>query len=104
MGGFTYRNAQGWNGSLRYRFMDNRPANEDNSVVAKGYFVADAALNYSRPKWEAGLTIQNVFNTKWKETQFDTESRLQGEAEPVSEIHFTPGTPFFARAAFVVFF
>lgn len=103
VGGLTYRKEKGWNGSLRYRFMDNRPANEDNSVVAKGYFVVDAAINYSRKNWEAGLSIQNLFNTKWKETQFDTESKLQTEPAPVSEIHFTPGTPFFARLSFTVF-
>ena len=84
--------------------MDNRPANEDYSVTAEGYFVMDAAVNYTKRRWEAGLTIQNVLNTKWKETQFDTESRLQNESEPVSEIHFTPGTPFFARVSFAVFF
>jgi outer membrane receptor protein involved in Fe transport len=104
IGGITYRQEQGWNGSLRYRFMNDRPANENNSVIAKGYFILDAAVNYTKPKWEAGFTIQNVLNTRWKETQFDTESRLQYEAEPISEIHFTPGTPFFARAAFTLFF
>ncbi len=104
IGGLTYRKEQGWNGSLRYRFMDNRPANEDYSVTANGYFVADAAINYNKKKWEAGLSVQNLLNTKWKETQFDTESKLQTEASPVSEIHFTPGTPFFARLSFTVFF
>ena len=103
-GGLTYRKQNGWNGSLRYRFMDDRPANEDNSTTAKGYFVTDAAINYSRKKWEAGITIQNLFDVKWKETQFDTESRLQNEAAPVLEIHFTPGSPFFVRANFTVFF
>ena len=49
------------------------------STIAKGYFIADAAINYTKKKWEAGLAIQNLFNTKWKETQFDTESRLQNE-------------------------
>lgn len=104
VGGLTYRKQTGWNGSLRYRFMDDRPANEDNSVVAEGYFVVDAAINYTRKKWEAGIAIQNLFDTKWKETQFDTESRLQSEPDPVSEIHFTPGTPFFARLSFSIFF
>lgn len=104
VGGFTYRKASGWNGSLRYRYMGDRPANEDNSVVAKGYFVTDAAINYTMKKWEAGFTVQNLFDTKWKETQFDTESRLQNEPTPVSEIHFTPGTPFFARLSFSIFF
>jgi len=103
VGGFTYRKQYGWNGSLRYRFMDDRPANNNNSTVAKGYFIADAAINYTRKKWEAGIAVQNLFNTKWKETQFDTESRLQNETAPVSEIHFTPGTPFFARASISIF-
>jgi len=104
VGGLTYRKQTGWNGSLRYRFMDDRPANEDNSVIAEGYFVVDAAINYTSKKWEAGLAIQNLFNTRWRETQFDTESRLAMEPAPVSEIHFTPGTPFFARVSLAVFF
>lgn len=104
IGGITYKKEFGWNGSLRYRYMADRPANEDNSTIAKGYFITDAAVNYSRPKWEAGLSVQNLFDTKWKETQFETESRLQNEAASVSEIHFTPGTPFFARLSFTVFF
>lgn len=103
-GGFTYRTQQGWNGSLRYRWMGDRPANEDNSVKAKGYFICDAAINYTRKKWEAGISIQNIFNNRWKETQFDTESRLQNEPAPVNEIHFTPGTPFFARVGMSLFF
>jgi hypothetical protein len=103
-GGITYRQTRGWNGSLRYRYMASRPANEDNSVRASSYFILDAAINYTQPKWELGLAIQNVLNTKWKETQFDTESRLQAEPAPVSEIHFTPGTPFFARLGFAYFF
>ena len=103
IGGLTYRKQTGWNGSLRYRYMADRPANETNTVVAKGYFVVDGAVNYSTKKWEMGLSIQNVLNTKWKETQFDTESQLQTEITPVSEIHFTPGTPFFARLNFKIF-
>ncbi len=104
VGGFTYRKQYGFNGSLRYRYMANRPANEDNTVIAKGYFVTDAAFNYTKKKYELGVTIQNILNVKWKETQFDTESRLQNEPAPVSEIHFTPGTPFFARLSFTVYF
>ncbi len=104
VGGLTYRKAEGLNGSLPYRYMTDRPANEDNSVIAKGYFVTDAAINYTKKGWEAGIAIQNLFDVKWKETQFDTESRLQNEPAPVSEIHFTPGTPFFARASFTLFF
>lgn len=103
-GGVTYKNPVGLNGSLRYRWMGDRPANEDNSVVAKGYFVTDAVLGYSKSRYELMLSAQNLFNTRWKETQFETTSRLRNEAEEVTEIHFTPGTPFFIKAALTVFF
>jgi hypothetical protein len=103
VGGLTYRKQYGLNGSLRYRLMGDRPANEDNSVIARGYFVTDAAINYTKKRWEAGLAIQNLFDVKWKETQFDIESRLKSEPAPVSEIHFTPGSPFFFRVSLAVF-
>ena len=103
-GGITYRKETGFNGSLRYRLMGDRPANEDNSVVAKGYFVCDGTVNYTSKNWELGISVQNIFNVKWKETQFDTESRLYNETTPVSEIHFTPGTPFFSKLSFTYFF
>lgn len=103
-GGITYRKELGFNGSLRYRLMGDRPANEDNSVVAKGYFVWDGTVNYTAKNWELGVSIQNIFNVKWKETQFDTESRLYNETSPVSEIHFTPGIPFSSKLSFTYFF
>ncbi|WP_281337380.1 TonB-dependent receptor [Flavobacterium eburneipallidum] len=104
VGGITYRNQTGFNGSLRYRYMADRPADETNTVVAKGYFLVDGTVNYTTKRWEAGISIQNLFNVKWKETQFNTESQLQNETEPVTEIHFTPGTPFFAKLNLVLFF
>ena len=102
-GGLSLQTSYGLNGSLRYRYIADRPANEDNSIMAKGYFVTDMQANYSKPKYTVGLSIQNLFNTRWKETQFATESRLKGEAAPVDEIHFTPGTPFFARLSLTLF-
>jgi outer membrane receptor protein involved in Fe transport len=103
-GGLSLQMPNGLSGSLRYRYMANRPANEDNSIVAKGYFVGDMQVNYAKKKYNVGLSVQNLLNTKWKETQFDTESRLRNEKVPVEEIHFTPGTPFFARLSLTLFF
>ncbi|QJD77304.1 TonB-dependent receptor [Spirosoma rhododendri] len=102
-GGLSLQGGGGFSGSLRYRYMADRPANDDNTVVARGYFVTDLQANYNRKNYTLGLTVQNLLNTRWKETQFDTESRLKGEATPVSEIHFTPGTPFFARLSLTYF-
>ncbi|HSC37999.1 MAG TPA: TonB-dependent receptor, partial [Chitinophagaceae bacterium] len=102
--GITYSAAKGFNGSLRYRYLANRPANAGYSLTATGYFVTDAVLNYTHKNYEIGLVVNNVFNTKWKETQFDTQTRLKGEAQPVDEICFTPGTPFAARLSFGIRF
>lgn len=104
IGGISFRKRTGVNGSLRYRYMGDRPANEDNSVIAKGYFVTDAILNYSRPSFEVGMSVENIFNTLWKEAQFDTESRLKNETAAVDEIHFTPGTPFSLKIRFTKYF
>jgi len=92
------------NGSLRYRCIGDRPANVDYSLNAKGYFITDAVINYTKKKYEIGFTINNLFNTKWKETQFATETRLKGELSPVTEICFTPGTAFAAKIGFTYFF
>jgi outer membrane cobalamin receptor len=103
-GGIYYKQKQGVNGGLSYRYMKNRAANEDNSIVAKGYFVMDASVNYTTPKYEIGIAVDNLLNTKWNEAQFATESQLQGETNSISELNFTPGNPFFARVKFAVFF
>lgn len=95
--GIFVKNLKNFSGSLRTRYLGDRPANEDNSVLAKGYIITDFSVNYQFKKISVGISIDNIFNTKWKETQFLTESRLQNETESVEEIHYTAGTPFNAR-------
>jgi outer membrane receptor protein involved in Fe transport len=104
IGGLTFRMDNGLNGSLRYRCLDDRAANEDNSVIAQGYFLMDGAIHYTKPKFEVGMSIENMLNAAWKEAQFNTESRMFNEAQPVSELHFTPGTPLFAKFHISFFF
>lgn len=104
IGGLTYRFVSGWNGSLRYRYLGDRPANEDNSITAEGYFLMDAQLNYTTSRFEVGLGLENILNEKWREAQFDTETQLMGEAGPVSEIHFTPGRPRYLKGHVSFFF
>lgn len=93
IGGLTAKGKKGFSGSLRYRFIDSRPANETNTIRAEGYFLADAVVSYRLKQFEFTLSGENLFNSNWREAQFDTESRLKNEINPVSEIHFTPGTP-----------
>jgi outer membrane receptor protein involved in Fe transport len=104
IGGITMRNAKGLNMSLRYRHIDNRPAQEDNAIRAVGYFLLDAVVNYTQPRYQIGVTAQNLLNAQWNEAQFATDSQLRGEPTSVNELNFTPGTPFYVRANASIFF
>lgn len=96
-GGLSFQKVNGFSGGIRYRYLKNRPANEDNSIVAKGYFVSDFNVNYQYKNINFGVSIENIFDTEWNETQFATETKLQNETASVEEIHLTPGTPFFMK-------
>jgi hypothetical protein len=96
-GGLSFQKLNGFSGGIRYRYLKNRPANEDNSIVAKGYFISDLNVNYQYKNINFGIAVENIFDTEWNETQFATESRLINEPESIEEIHFTPGTPFFMK-------
>ncbi|MCB0382893.1 MAG: TonB-dependent receptor plug domain-containing protein [Psychroserpens sp.] len=98
-GGLSVTDLNGFSGGIRYRYLDDRPANEDNTIIAEGYFVTDFNVNYNFDQITLGLVIENLFDVDWNETQFATESRLQNEAQAVEEIHFTPGTPFFIKGS-----
>ena len=98
IGGVSAKMKKGFSGAIRYRFMANRPANEINSVKAKGYLMTDLAIGYALKKFEFNISAENIFNQEWREAQFDTESRLQFEPQPVSGIHYTPGSPRFLKA------
>lgn len=103
-GGIAVENIANFFGGITYRYLKGRPANEDNSIVAKGYVVADFNINYTFRNFVFGIAVENLFDTEWNETQFATESRLFNEPEAVEEIHFTPGTPFFLRGKLTVNF
>ncbi len=87
----------GFNASMRYRHIADRPADEANSVVAKGFFLVDALVSYRFKNLEIGASIENVLDVEWNQAQFATASRLPFEEEAVNELHFTPGTPRFIK-------
>lgn len=101
IGGLTFKVSKSTSASLRYRHMSDRPANDDNSRIAPGYTLVDAVVNYSVKHYEFGMQIQNLFNVQWREAQFDTETRLRQEVATqmpaVSDVCYTPGTPFFLK-------
>ncbi|MEL7161519.1 MAG: TonB-dependent receptor, partial [Bacteroidota bacterium] len=96
VGGLSVQ-AKKFRSSLQVRYLGDRAANEDNSIVAEGYTIVDLNANYDFDRFTIGFVVENLFDSEWNETQFATESRLRNETEPVEEIHFTPGTPFFFK-------
>lgn len=96
-GGISFKHPSGINAGVKTRYLGDRPANEDNSIVAKGYCITDASVQYQWKRFGFGIIAENIFNAAWNETQFASASRLKNEPEPVEEIHFTPGTPFNVR-------
>ena len=104
IGGVTVSLEKGLRASLRYRHVADRPANEDNSIIAKGYFLLDAALTYTKPRYQLNLSATNLLDEEWNEAQFATETRLPGEPEGKSDLAFTPGDPFYIKGGITFFF
>jgi hypothetical protein len=92
-GGVAVKLPSGFSANLRYRYMDAKPAVEDNSLKTKGYFVNDLVLAYGKKSWEVNAQILNLLDAKWNEAQFETETRLKNETVSVSDLCYTPGTP-----------
>jgi outer membrane cobalamin receptor len=103
-GGLDFKFANGINGGISYRYMHSRPGNNTSTLLADGYYVTDLKINYTKKRYEIGLTIENLFNTKWNEFEAEEVSQLKGETTPVDQMSFTPGTPFFAKLRVAVFF
>ncbi|MBI5914672.1 MAG: hypothetical protein HY842_04795 [Bacteroidetes bacterium] len=94
----------GLSGSLCHQHFGHQSTNENISVAAEGQFVVDALAELKKQKFEVNISVQNVLDTAFNEAQFDTESRLFNEPAPVTELHFTPGTPFFLKGSVSYFF
>jgi outer membrane receptor protein involved in Fe transport len=103
-GGLSARHKSGIFGSLRVRHLADRPATEDESLTAEGFTVVDFSLAYRWRMLELRADMANLLNAEWREAQFANESRLPGEAAPVSDIHFVPGTPFQAQGTLRAYF
>jgi hypothetical protein len=92
--GMTLAGWRGWSGSLRMRAINHyRLHGEDPSIVASGHTVID--LGVSRRIYrgvEFNLSVDNMTNRDYYETQNYFESRLPGEA-PMYRIHATAGYP-----------
>jgi len=121
-GGLTADFKNGFTMALRGRYIADRPATEDDSLTAQGYYLLDAFAKYRWRNVELGIQLLNLTDTEWREAQFADTSCVHGQiqrndparpcywkpgrnaAEPKPAIHFTPGNPIAVQAGLTVFF
>lgn len=105
-GSFVLSKLRGFDAWLTWRHISNyRLDGADPNIIASGNDVVDFSLSKHLRKWmDVNLSIDNVLNKRYYETQQYHESRLRSDV-PIgvdpetgreiypSRIHFTPGYP-----------
>jgi outer membrane receptor for monomeric catechols len=91
---------RGWSGSLRMRAINHyRLDGEDPSIVASGHTVFDlGVMRQIRRGVEFNLSLDNLTNRDYYETQNFFDSRVTPYAPVLARIHGTPGYPLTAVA------
>lgn len=62
-------------------------------MTARGATIWEAFASWNIGRVRLLATLDKLFDAAWNEAQFATTSRLRHEAAPVTELHFTPGSP-----------
>jgi outer membrane receptor protein involved in Fe transport len=98
--GLTLSAWHGWSGSLTMRAINHyRLVGGDASIVASGHTVIDLGLaRRIRRGIEFNLSLDNLTNRDYYETQNYFDSRVTPDAPIVGRIHGTPGYPLTAVA------
>lgn len=80
-----------------------RLVGEDPTIVASGHTVFDLGLaRHIRRGIELNLSLDNLTNRDYYETQNYFESRVTPDAPVVARIHGTPGCPLTAVAGMTI--
>lgn len=93
--GVGWRHPVGARGLVRGRYVG--PRELDQGDWAPRYYVVDLVAGYDTDAWGAELAIDNVLDTQWEDAVFSYETRPEPGGATYNGIHWTPGTPFFAR-------
>ena len=89
--GVTLDSKEGWFGSARWRYFGARPLIEDNSARSKATSIVNARVGYAfDKKTRLSVDVYNLFNAKNNDVDYFYQSRLRGEAAPVSDFHSHP--------------
>jgi outer membrane receptor protein involved in Fe transport len=91
----------GWFGGARFRHFGSAALIEDNSVRSDPTTLVNLEAGYRFGKrYKLSASIFNLFDSRDSDITYFYESQLEGEAEPVSDIHFHPVEPRTVRVTF----
>lgn len=91
--GVVWLPGDGWQGSIRLRYLGPGPLIEDNSVRAPSTTLVNAGLSKDFGTFEIGLDILNLLDAEDFDMVYFYESQLASESAPVEDIHFHPVHP-----------
>jgi len=91
--GATVATDNGWEASLRARYIGEAPLIEDNSVRGDPTFTVNAGVSKDFGPFYVGLDVLNLLDSDDNEIQYFYESRLLGEPAPVEDLMIHPVHP-----------
>lgn len=98
-GELTARLPVGLSASLEMLHLGARPLTQDRSINAQAWTIFNVVARYrpqSKGWWqnmEGFLSVQNLMDVPWRQTQLAYETKLATDAAPVNGLQFTPGGP-----------
>lgn len=96
--GLTYADPEGLEASVRLRHFGDAPIVEDGSVRQDSSTLVNAGIDYAFKRWQVGIDVLNVFNSRSNDIAYFFESRLANEPAPVEGVHFHSVLPRTVRA------
>lgn len=98
--GLVVSDLRGFNAYLNWRHISSyRVDGDDPGIRASGHDVVDVAITRRITRWlDLNLSIDNILNKRYFETQNYFESRTCPTCDIASRIHATPGYPFTVSA------
>ena len=111
-GGVTARHPSGLEGRIQMRFMGSRYGDEERVSLLRPWAIFDLLAKYTWNRYDFNFSITNLANKKWwagqqyHDSQIRNDPRLPtvNEANPVNDIHYTPGGPLTIRAGMTAHF
>lgn len=103
--GVAVNHPSGWSAGLRFRHFGEAPLIEDNSVRSHSTTLVNLESGYHfTDNLRATISLLNAFDSDDNDITYYYESRLPGEIEPVSDIHFHPVEPRTMRVSLTTMF